>query len=79
MWEPPVRQLRLQKRKESDCPQATGSGSLGKRITLSKREPPSPPLLTSENRGTTHKLRDASQTELPEWKGLGLGPDGCPP
>lgn len=45
------------KRKESDCPQATGSGSWGKRTTLSKREPPSPPPLTSENRGTTHKLQ----------------------
>lgn len=50
MWQPPVQQLMLQKRKENDCSQATGNGNQDKRVTLSKRQQPSSPLLTSESR-----------------------------
>ena len=62
------------KRKESDCPQATGSGSWGKRTTLSKREPPSPAPLTSRREGppTNYKCI-ANSAVCVEGAGAGAG------
>lgn len=47
----------IAKKEKSDCPQATGSGSRGKRIALSKAEIPSPSLLIQRREGPPTNCR----------------------